>query len=100
MFRLLDGRVSAVIGTHTHVQTADEQVSSSGTAYITDAGMTGPHDSVLGVDSEIVLRQLRTQLPVRHELATGDVHVSGVIIDIDESTGRARAIERVFDPPR
>lgn len=100
MFRLLDGRVSAVVGTHTHVQTADEQVSVDGTAYITDAGMTGPHDSVLGVETDIVLRQLRTQLPVRHELATGDVHLSGVVIDIDESTGRARSIERVFDPPR
>lgn len=100
MFRILDGRVTAVIGTHTHVQTADEQVSPSGTAYITDAGMTGPHDSILGVRTDIALRQLRTELPVRHEIATGDPHLSGVIIEADPLTGRAQSIRRVFDPPR
>ena len=100
MFHLLDGRVTAVIGTHTHVQTADEQISPQGTAYITDAGMTGPHDSVLGVKTEIALRQLRSEMPVRHEIASDDVHLSGVIIEADADTGRAISIERVFDPPR
>lgn len=99
MFRLLDGRVSAVIGTHTHVQTADEQISEQGTAYLTDAGMTGPRESVLGVKSEIALRQLRSELPVRHELAGGPAHLSGVAIEIDDETGRARTIRRVLDPP-
>lgn len=99
MFRLLDGRVTAVIGTHTHVQTADEQVSPSGTAYLTDAGMTGAHDSILGVKSDIILRQLRTGLPVRHELSKDDLRLCGLIVEVDPLTGGARAVERVCHPP-
>jgi metallophosphoesterase (TIGR00282 family) len=79
----LDGRVSAVIGTHTHVQTADERILPGGTAYITDAGMTGPHDSVIGIKKKPVLDRFLTQLPSRFETATGDVKLCGVIVDVD-----------------
>ena len=91
----LDGRVSAVVGTHTHVQTADEQIFPKGTGYITDAGMTGPHDSVIGVQKELATRKFLTQLPVRFEPATGNVKLHGVHLEIDEETGRCRHIERV-----
>ncbi len=91
----LDGRVSAVIGTHTHVQTADEQLFPKGTGYLTDAGMTGPHDSVIGVQKEMAIRKFLTQLPTRFEPATGDVRLHGVHLEIDEETGRCRHIERV-----
>jgi len=96
MARLLDGRVSAVIGTHTHVATADEQVSANGTASITDAGMTGPYDSVLGIKTALALRQLRSEMPVRHEIATGDVRLAGVDIELDTLSGRALSIRRVL----
>jgi hypothetical protein len=95
MGRFLDGRVSAVIGTHTHVQTADETVLPGGTAYVTDAGMCGPENSVLGVRTEQVLRRFLTQMPVRFEVAPGAASVQGVLLDVDEATGRARGIERV-----
>ena len=91
----LDGAVTAVIGTHTHVQTADEQILSGGTAYLTDVGMTGPHDSIIGMDKAAVLEKFRTGLPVRLETATGDPRLNGVIITADESTGRAISIERL-----
>jgi len=91
----LDGRVSAVVGTHTHVQTADERIFPNGTGYITDAGMTGPHDSVIGVQKELAIRKFLTQLPTRFEPATGDVKLHGVHLDVDETTGRCRHIERV-----
>lgn len=92
----LDGRVSACVGTHTHVPTADERVLPKGTAYVTDAGMCGPTDSVIGVEVEIILRGFLTQLPVRHEVARGGpVVVDGVEIDVDPETGRAAAIRRV-----
>ncbi len=91
----MDGRVSAVLGTHTHVQTADEQVLPGGTAYITDVGMTGPHDSVIGAEKGAVLQRFLTRMPVRFEPATGDVKLCGVLIDVDESTGKARHIERL-----
>lgn len=91
----LDGQVAAVVGTHTHVQTADERVLPQGTAYITDVGMTGPHDSVLGVARGPILERFLTGLPQRFETATGDPRLHGVVIDADETTGRARAIERV-----
>jgi len=91
----LDGQVSAVIGTHTHVPTADEQILPKGTAFISDAGMTGPHDSVLGRDKEAVIRRFLTQMPQRLEVAEGNVLLNGVIVDVDESTGLARSIERV-----
>jgi metallophosphoesterase (TIGR00282 family) len=90
----LDGRVSAVIGTHTHVQTADERVLPAGTAYLTDAGMCGPRDSVIGVRREQVLRRFLTQMPGRFEVADGPVLVQGAVVDVEESSGRARAIRR------
>jgi len=84
--------VSAVVGTHTHVRTADARVLPGGTAYITDAGMCGPRDSVIGVKKELVLERLLTQLPVRFEVADGDVWLEGVVVEIG-SDGRARRIE-------
>jgi len=92
----LDGRVTAVVGTHTHVPTADERVLPGGTAYITDVGMTGPYDGVIGVQKEQVVGKFLNNMPVRFEPATGDVRLCGVVIDCDENTGRAREIERVM----
>jgi hypothetical protein len=91
----LDGRVTAVIGTHTHVQTADERILPGGTACLTDAGMTGPHDGVIGVAREAVIAKFRTGLPARFEPATGDPRLNGVLITADPETGRATAIERL-----
>jgi len=91
----LDGRVSAVVGTHTHVPTADERVLPRGTAYLTDCGMTGPIDSVIGMDKENSVRRFLTGLPTRFEPASGPVRLNAALIDVDESTGRARSIERV-----
>jgi hypothetical protein len=91
----LDGRVTAVIGTHTHVQTADERLLPKGTAYLTDVGMTGPHDSVIGVQTEAALSKFITGLPARFDTATGNPRLNAVIIDADESTGRATGIERL-----
>ncbi len=90
----LDGKVSAVVGSHTHVQTADERVLPQGTAYLTDAGMCGPRDSVIGVKREQVIRRFLTQMPGRFEVAEGPVIAQGVIIDVDEETGRANDIRR------
>ncbi|MEW5874540.1 MAG: TIGR00282 family metallophosphoesterase [Candidatus Zixiibacteriota bacterium] len=90
----LDGRVSAVVGTHTHVQTADEKILPKGTAYLTDAGMTGPHDSVLWVRPQDALKRLLTGLPHKFQMAEGDVKMSGVVVDVDDATGLARSIER------
>jgi hypothetical protein len=95
----LDGEVSAVLGTHTHVQTADEQIFPKGTAYITDVGMTGPHDSVIGIKKEIILKMFLTQLPVTHEVATDNVKLQAVIISIDEFTGKATKITRLSITP-
>ena len=91
----LDGRVSAVIGTHTHVATADERILPKGTAYITDVGMTGPHDSVIGMDKDAILRRFLAGLPERFEVAEGDVQMNTVLVDVDPSTGRARSISRI-----
>lgn len=96
--RWLDGRVTAVVGTHTHVQTSDARVLPRGTAFVTDAGMTGPHDSVIGVESELAIRRMRTGMPVRFETAQGDVRIEGVIIHCDAGTGRATSIEPVRVP--
>jgi metallophosphoesterase (TIGR00282 family) len=90
--RWLDGRVTAVIGTHTHVQTSDARVQPGGTAAITDAGMTGPHDSVIGVEADLAIRRMRTGMPVRFRPAEGGVRLEGVIVDCD-ADGRATAIE-------
>jgi metallophosphoesterase (TIGR00282 family) len=92
MSRWLDGRVTAVIGTHTHVQTNDARVLPGGTAAITDAGMTGPHDSVIGVKAELAIRRMRTRLPVRFEPAEGGVRIEGVVVDCSDD-GHARGIE-------
>lgn len=91
----LDGRVSAVIGSHTHIPTADETILPGGTAYQTDAGMTGPFFSVIGVMKEGVIRRFLTQMPERFEPASQDVRLNGVVIDVDGATGKARKIERV-----
>jgi metallophosphoesterase (TIGR00282 family) len=95
MGRYLDSRVSVVVGTHTHVQTADEQILPGGTAYITDLGMTGPHDGIIGVESRIVLTRFLRGVPARFETSTGDALLHGVVVEIDERTGRATAIERL-----
>jgi metallophosphoesterase (TIGR00282 family) len=92
----LDGRVTAVVGTHTHIPTADEQVMPGGTAYITDVGMTGPYDSVIGVQKEMIIARFLNNMPARFEAATGDVRLCAVVIDCDEATGRARRIERLM----
>ena len=91
----LDGRASAVIGTHTHVQTADERVLPGGTAFITDAGMTGPTDSVIGVKKEDAITRFLTQRPHKFEIPKGATHLDAVLVDIEEKTGKANSIERI-----
>lgn len=91
----LDGRASVVFGTHTHVQTADERVLPRGTAYITDVGMCGPMDSVIGMERETVIRGFITQLPRQFEVAEENVALQGVIVDVDENDGKARGIRRL-----
>jgi metallophosphoesterase (TIGR00282 family) len=91
----LDGRVSVVYGTHTHVQTADERILPGGTAYITDLGMCGPMDSVIGIDKETVIQGFLSQLPQKFEVAVENVIVQGVVSDVDEATGKARSIRRI-----
>ena len=91
----LDGRVSAVVGTHTHVQTADERILPGGTAYLTDAGMTGAFDSVIGVRKDEPIEKFLTQVPVKFEVAKNNLRLNGVVVSVDESTGRAVGIERV-----
>lgn len=91
----LDGKVSTVLGTHTHVQTADERVLPHGTAYITDVGMTGSFDSVLGIRKEVALERFLTLLPNRFDVAKGDIRLQGVLIDIDNETGKGLSIERL-----
>lgn len=92
----LDGRVTAVVGTHTHIPTADDRVLPGGTAYITDVGMTGPYESVIGVQKEQIIARFLSNMPARFEAATGDVRLCAVVIDCDETTGRARKIERLM----
>ncbi len=91
----LDGQVSAVLGTHTHVQTADDEILPGGTAYLSDVGMTGPFDSVIGIRKEAIIERFLTQLPNKFEVAKNDVRLQGALLEIDESTGRASAIERI-----
>jgi hypothetical protein len=90
----LDGRVSAVVGTHTHVPTADTRILPGGTAYQTDCGMTGPYESVIGVDIGIIIQRFLTGLPVRMESARKGAELHAVIVDVDEATGKARAMRR------
>ena len=94
----LDGRVTAVLGTHTHVQTSDERILPGGTAALTDVGMTGPHDSVIGVVTELAVRRMRTGMPVRFETASDGVRLEGALVTCDPATGRATAIEPVRVP--
>jgi 2',3'-cyclic-nucleotide 2'-phosphodiesterase len=91
----LDGRATFMVGTHTHVQTADDRILPNGTAYLTDAGMTGPHDSVIGVERSNVIQKFLTGLPQRFETATENPRLNGVLVRADEQTGRAVSIERV-----
>jgi metallophosphoesterase (TIGR00282 family) len=91
----LDGKISALVGTHTHVQTADETILPKGTAYITDAGMTGPHNSIIGIRKEDALSRFLTQIPHRFRLGIDDVKFCGVLIDVDSDSGRAKSIERL-----
>jgi len=95
--RMLDGQVSAVVGTHTHVQTADEQIFPGGTAYLSDAGFTGPHESVLGREIEPVIRRFLTNMPQRFEVAKDRVLLHGAVIEIDDATGKALKIQRVSE---
>jgi len=96
--RMLDGRVSAVVGTHTHVQTADEQIFPGGTAYLTDAGFTGPHASVLGREIEPVIKRFLTIQPQRFEVAKEGVLLQGAMIEVDENTGLAVKVRRISEP--
>jgi hypothetical protein len=91
----LDGEVSAVLGTHTHVQTADEEIMPQGTAYISDVGMTGPFDSVIGVKKDIIIERFLTQMPNKFDVAKGDIRMQGVMLDIDSISGKANSIERI-----
>lgn len=93
----LDGKISALVGTHTHVQTADERILPLGTAYISDVGMTGPHDGVIGMDRDRILERFQTGLPVRFEVAAGPAQLNAVAIEVDEETGKAARIERIFE---
>src|SRR4030095_9491833 len=95
MGRYLDGRVSVVVGTHTHVQTADEQILTGGTGYITDLGMTGPYDSVIGVEAQLVITRFVRGLPIRYQTATENPQLHGVIVEIDERSGKAANISRL-----
>ncbi len=92
---MFDGKVSTIIGTHTHIQTADEEILPFGTGYITDAGMTGPHDSVIGVKKHLIIEKMRTGMPVRYEVANTGLQINGVFIEIDSSTGLTVNIERI-----
>lgn len=93
----VDGRVSAIVGTHTHIQTADERILPEGTGYITDVGMTGPYDAVLGVDKDVIINRFTTQLPVRFTVdKTGRNQLNGVLMTIDSKTGLTKAVERIL----
>jgi len=96
--RWLDGRVTAVLGTHTHVQTADARIQPGGTAALTDVGMTGPHDSVIGVEADLAISRMRTGMPVRFETASGGVRLEGALVTCDPVSGHATAIEPVRVP--
>lgn len=95
--RMLDGHASAVIGTHTHVQTADEQVFPGGTAYLTDAGFTGPHESILGREIEPIIKRFLTAMPQRFEVAKNNILLQGALIEVDEASGKALKIQRVSE---
>ena len=91
----LDGEVTAVLGTHTHVQTADNEIMPQGTAYISDVGMTGPFDSVIGIKKDAIIERFLTQIPNKFDVAKGDIRLQGVLLDVDATTGKANTIERI-----
>ena len=91
----LDGEVSAVVGTHTHVQTADNEILPQGTAYISDVGMTGPFDSVIGIKKDAIIERFLTQIPNKFDVAKGDIRLQAVLVDVDSITGKANSIERI-----
>ena len=95
MARYLDGKITIIFGTHTHVQTADEQILPKGTAYITDLGMTGPKESVIGMDMEVSFKRFETTLPEKYKLAMGECMLNGVIFDVDDETNKATGIKRI-----
>ena len=95
MGHFANGEVSAVFGTHTHIQTADEKILSKGTAYITDLGMSGPYDSVIGQNKDFIIQRFLTTVPMKFEVATDDVKICGVLITVDEKTGKASDIQRI-----
>jgi metallophosphoesterase (TIGR00282 family) len=94
----LNGKVSAVLGTHTHVQTSDERILDGGTAYITDVGMTGPLDSVIGIRKEVALERLLTQIPWKFDVAIGEIELQGVVLEVDQKTGKSKGIQRIRVP--
>lgn len=94
----LNGRVSAVLGTHTHIQTADERILDGGTAYITDVGMTGPLASVIGIRKQLALERFLTQIPWKFDVATEEIELQGVVVEVDSETGRSKNIQRVRVP--
>ena len=96
MGRFLDGKITALFGTHTHVQTADEQILPNGTAYITDLGMTGPRDSVIGMDTQVSFKRFETTLPEKYKLAEGECMLNAVEFEVDEKTNKATEIKRMF----
>ena len=96
MARYLDGKVTCIFGTHTHVQTADEQILPNGTGYITDIGMTGPKNSVIGMDAEVSIKRFETTLPEKYKLAEGECILNAVIFDIDETNNKVTDIKRIY----
>jgi hypothetical protein len=98
LVNFLNGKVSAVIGTHTHVQTADERIFSDGTGYITDCGMTGPYDSVIGMKTDAAINRFLYQTPQKYVTATNNVHLTGVVLKVDSTSGKTIEIERIFLP--
>jgi len=98
MSHYLDGRVSAIIGTHTHIQTADERIMPKGTGYITDAGMSGPYESVVGMKVQAAVNRFLYQTPQKYEAATNDVHLCGVFLKVDSASGKTIHIERILFP--
>jgi len=94
----MSGKVSAVLGTHTHIQTCDEKILNGGTAYITDVGMTGPLDSVIGIRKDVALDRLLTQIPWKFDVATEDIELQGVVVEVDAKTGRSNHIQRIRAP--
>jgi len=94
----LNGKASAVLGTHTHVQTSDERILDEGTAYITDVGMTGPLASVIGIRKQVALERLLTQIPWKFDVATEEIELQGVVVEVDSETGKAKNIQRIRVP--